>query len=129
MEPPLDDFRSQAEQGRVYDDAEVQRRAEEVSVWDSLQEMDRGRRGTTIECGESEMSTGFEIWDSTTHNSLQFDQLEEAIVALRGLVERNGAGAVDGLSLDAVTDDGGSRITIAEEDGLLSLISATAAAR
>ena len=75
------------------------------------------------------MSTGFEIWDSTTHNSLQFDQLVEAIVALRGLIERNGAGALDGLSLDAVSDDGGTRITLAEEDGLLSLISATAAAR
>ena len=32
MEPQLDDFRSQADQGRVYDDEEVQRRAEEVSV-------------------------------------------------------------------------------------------------
>ncbi len=45
MEPPLDDFRSQAEQGRVYDDAEVQRRAEEVSVWDSLERAARlGRK-------------------------------------------------------------------------------------
>lgn len=91
--------------------------------------MDRGCRGTTIECGESEMSTGFEIWDGTTHNSLQFDQLEEALVALRGLVERNGADAVEGLSLDAVNDDGTTRITLAEDDGLLALISATAAAR
>lgn len=91
--------------------------------------MDRGCRGATIRRGKSEMSTGFEIWDSTTHNSLQFDQLEEAIVALRGLIERNGAGGVHGLSLDAVSDDGGTRIILAEDDGLLSLISATAAAR
>ena len=45
MEPPLDDFRSQADQGRVYDDEEVQRRAEEVSVWDSLERAARlGRK-------------------------------------------------------------------------------------
>lgn len=37
------------------------------------------------------MSTDFEIWDSKSHNVLQFDQLDEAIGALRGLVERNGA--------------------------------------
>lgn len=75
------------------------------------------------------MSTGFEIWDGTTHNSLEFDQLEEAIVALRGLVERNGSDAVEGLSLDAVNEDGTTRITLAEDDGLLGLIAATAAAR
>lgn len=75
------------------------------------------------------MSTGFEIGDSKTHNSLQFDQLEEAIRALRGLAERGGADAVDGLSLDAVSDDGGTRMTLAEEAGLLNLISATAATR
>ena len=75
------------------------------------------------------MRTGFEIWDSKTHNTLQFDQLENAIVALRGLVERNGTDAVDGLSLDAVSDDGRTRMTLAEEDSLLNLISATAAAR
>jgi hypothetical protein len=36
-DPLPDDFRSQAARGRVYADPEVQRRAEEVSVWDSLE--------------------------------------------------------------------------------------------
>lgn len=74
------------------------------------------------------MSTEFEIWDSTSHNILQFDRLDEAIAALRGLVERNGANAVDGLSLDAVSEDGQERMTLAEDDGLLNLISPVTAA-
>ncbi len=75
------------------------------------------------------MSTDFEIWDSKSHNLLQFDQLDEAISALRGLVERNGPDALDGLSLDAVSEDGESRLTLAEDESLLSLLSATAAAQ
>jgi len=75
---------------------------------------------------ENVMTAGFELWDSKTHNVLQFDQLDEVIVALRGLVERNGAEAVEGLSLDAVSEDGGTRMTLAEDDALLQVISATA---
>jgi hypothetical protein len=75
------------------------------------------------------MSTDFEIWDSKSHNVLQFDQLDKAIGALRGLVERNGADALDDLSLDAVSADGESRLTLAEDKSLLSLITATVAAR
>ena len=73
------------------------------------------------------MTTGFEIWDNTTHNVLQFDHLDEAIIALRGLVRHGGDGAVAGLSLDAVSADGSQRITLAEDAGLLDVISATTA--
>lgn len=75
------------------------------------------------------MTTGFEIWDNKSHNVLQFDHLDEAIVALRGLVRRGGDGAVAGLSLDAVSADGTQRITLAEDAGLLDVISATTTAR
>lgn len=75
------------------------------------------------------MTTGFEIWDGRSRNILQFDRLDEAIRALRGLVERGGAAAVDGLSLDAVSEEGETRVTLAEGAGLLDLISATAQAR
>lgn len=73
------------------------------------------------------MSTGFEIWDSKTHNALQFDRLDEAIVALRGLVRRGGDAAVEDLSLDVVSADGNQRMTLAEDADLLDLIAATAA--
>jgi hypothetical protein len=75
------------------------------------------------------MSTGFEIWDDKTHNTLQFDRLEDAIVAIRGLVERSGADVVDGLSLDAVSADGATRMTLAANEALRDLISTSAAAR
>lgn len=71
------------------------------------------------------MTTGFELWDNNTHNVLQFDHLDEALIALRGLVRRGGDGAVAGLSLDAVSADGTQRITLAEDAGLLDVISAT----
>jgi len=71
------------------------------------------------------MSTGFEIWDSKTRNVLQFDHLDEAIVALRGLVRRDGDGAISGLSLEAVSADGSQRMTLAEDSGLLDLMTAT----
>lgn len=74
------------------------------------------------------MSAGFEIWDSKSHNVLQFDELEDALEALRGLVERNGAEAVDGLSLDVVSEDEATRLTLAEDDRLLGLVSKRAAA-
>lgn len=73
------------------------------------------------------MNTGFEIWDGNTHNVLQFDQLDEAIAALRDLVRSGGDDAITGLSLDAVSPDGRQRITLAEEAGLLDLVSATTA--
>jgi len=74
------------------------------------------------------MSTEFEIWDSRSHNLLQFESLEEAIRALRTLVRSNGEDAVIGLSLDAVTSDGHQRMTLAEDRALLSLVSVTAPA-
>ena len=73
------------------------------------------------------MNTAFEIWDSSTHNVLQFDHLDQAIVALRGLIRRDGSDAVVGLSLDAVSADGMQRITLAQGADLLDVISATAA--
>lgn len=75
---------------------------------------------------ESDMSTGFEIWDRKTHNVLQFDHLDGAIVALRGLVRHSGDDAILGLSLDAVSADGSQRMTLAEDSGLLGLLTATA---
>jgi len=72
------------------------------------------------------MNTGFEIWDSKTRNVLQFDHLDEAIVALRGLVRRDGDGALAGLSLEAVSADGSQRMMLAEDSSLLDLMSATA---
>jgi hypothetical protein len=72
------------------------------------------------------MSTGFEIWDSKSHNVLQFDHLDEAIAALRGLIGRDGSDAVVGLSLDAVSADGSQRMTLAQDADLLDLISASA---
>lgn len=75
------------------------------------------------------MSTRFEIWDATSHNLLQFDQLEEAIGALRDLVRNSGDHAVEGLSLDAVSQDGEQRMTLAEESALLDLITAAAKPR
>lgn len=74
------------------------------------------------------MSTGFEIWDDKSRNLLQFDRLDEAISALRSLVRRDGEQALDGLSLEAVSEDGEQRITLAEATELLSLISTTATA-
>lgn len=70
------------------------------------------------------MSTEFEIWDSKTHNLLQFERLDEAIRALRSLVRGDGEAAVVGLSLDAVSKDGASRVTLAEDGALLDLLSA-----
>ncbi|HEY8730516.1 MAG TPA: hypothetical protein VIN69_00880 [Candidatus Limnocylindria bacterium] len=72
------------------------------------------------------MNTGFEIWDSKTRNVLQFDHLDEAIVALRGLVRRDGDGALAGLSLEAVSADGSQRMVLAEDSSLLDLMTATA---
>ena len=72
------------------------------------------------------MNTGFEIWDSKTRNVLQFDLLDEAIVALRGLVRRDGDGALAGLSLEAVSADGSQRMVLAEDSSLLDLMTATA---
>ena len=72
------------------------------------------------------MNTGFEIWDSKTRNVLQFDHLDEAIVALRGLVRRDGDGALAGLSLEAVSADGSQRMMLAEDSSLLDLMTATA---
>lgn len=74
------------------------------------------------------MNTAFEIWDSRTHNLLQFERLDDAIRALRSLVRGDGEGAVIGMSLDAVSEDGAKRLTLAEDAALLSLISATPAA-
>ena len=68
------------------------------------------------------MTTEFEVWDSRTHNLLQFDSLDQAIRALGSLVRSDGEGAVTGLSLDAVSADGTSRMTIAEDKGLLDLL-------
>ncbi len=72
-------------------------------------------------------TVGFELWDSRTHNVLQFERLDEVLVALRRLIQRNGNDAIEGLSLDAVGDDGETRLTIVEDDALLSLVTATAA--
>ncbi len=72
------------------------------------------------------MSTEFEIWDSKTRNVIQFNRLDEAIHALQGLVRNGGPEAVVGLSLDAVSEDGEERLTLAEDNALLDLISATA---
>lgn len=74
------------------------------------------------------MTTEFEIWDAKTHNLLQFERLDEAIRALRSLVRSDGEDAVTGLSLDAVSEDGASRMTLAEDGELLDLLSATATA-
>lgn len=90
------------------------------------QELGRRRAADTMNRAEGQLHTGFEIWDRTTHNVLQFDRLDEAIVALRGLVRRGGDAAVDGLSLDAVSADGVQRMTLAEDAALLELIMASA---
>lgn len=74
------------------------------------------------------MTTEFEIWDAKTRNLLQFERLDEAIRALRSLVRSDGEDAVTGLSLDAVSEDGASRMTLAENGALLDLLSATATA-
>ena len=75
------------------------------------------------------MTTWFEFWDGETHNVLQFEGLDRALAALRELVERDGARALDGLSLDAVSDQGAKRITLAEDQDLLPLISTEKAKR
>lgn len=60
-DPQVQDFLSQAEEGRRYDDPEVQRRAEEVSVWDTLERAVRlaSKRPQYHRYGESKMSTSF----------------------------------------------------------------------
>lgn len=40
-DPPLSDFLTYAAQGRIFPDREVQRRAEELSVWDSFERVRR----------------------------------------------------------------------------------------
>ena len=75
------------------------------------------------------MTTWFEYWDGETHNVLQFEGLDQALAALRELVERDGTRALDGLSLDAVSDQGAKRITLAEDQDLLPLISTAKAKR
>lgn len=72
------------------------------------------------------MSTEFEIWDERTHNLLQFERLDEALRALRSLLRNGDEDAVIGLSLDAVSQDGARRMTLAEDRALLDLISASA---
>jgi hypothetical protein len=71
------------------------------------------------------MSTEFEIWDSKTRNVLQFERLGHAIHALQGLVRNGGPEVLVGLSLDAVSDDGDERLTLAEDEALLELVGAT----
>lgn len=73
------------------------------------------------------MSACFELWDAKSRNLVaEFDRLDEAVIAVRGFVERNGAPALDGLSLDAVSEDGEVRITLSQDGQLLDLVSATA---
>lgn len=74
------------------------------------------------------MNAGFELWDRKTRNLvLEFDRLDEAVVALRDYVARNGAKSVDGLSLLAVSENGDISMTLSEDAQLLDLVSATAA--
>lgn len=69
----------------------------------------------------------FELWDRRTSNLvLEFERLDEALVALRDYVRRNGEAAVEGLSLVAVSDDAEISMTLASDERLLSLISAMA---
>jgi len=120
-DPPLNEFHSLIESGHLpYDDP-------------AAGEVTGARTGSPISStyhrieGE-QMGTGFEIWDSKSHNLLQFDSLDGAIRAVRSLVRSDGEDAVVGLSLDAVSEDGAQRITLAEDKALLSLVSTTAAA-
>jgi hypothetical protein len=74
------------------------------------------------------VNAGFELWDRKTRNLvLEFDRLDEAVVALRDYVTRNGRDSVDGLSLVAVSDNGEVSMTLSEDEQLLDLVSAAAA--
>ncbi len=74
------------------------------------------------------MGAGFELWDRKTRNLvLEFDRLDEAVLALRDYVQRNGTESIDGLSLLAVSDDGEISMTLSEDGQILDLVSATVA--